>query len=204
MIDLWFPTCVYYSDDNGTHLLQFYKSLLDEIFLEVSADKHPFGESKLSTSFWHERHGHLYKDERFIPILEIIEFQARIFLFELGYGQLDKGDIKFLNFWANYIDKNDYHALHVHNSSGSSLISGIFYLDAPKEAQLQIASPYRDTYIPLKPRVEKGLNSLVAKYDCKPGRIIMFPSNVYHGYDSHGSDKIKISMPFNLTIDHAG
>jgi uncharacterized protein (TIGR02466 family) len=201
-IDNWFPTTVAYSDLNCIENIAEYQQIAEKIITEVEHDPHPFGESKLGTTFWHPIHGHLDKDDRFEKITNHIKKQSLEFLKVLGYGELPIEKLKFLNMWINFIGPNDYHALHIHNSIGQALISGVYYIDAPQSAQLSFGSPYRDTHIPVKPMFDTYENYSKVSYDCVPGRIVMFRSNTYHGYDAHGSDHLKLSMPFNIAIDN--
>lgn len=200
--DNWFPTTVFYSDANCMENIAEYQIIANSIMSELQFEKHPFGESKLSTSFWHSVHGHLYRDIRFKKITEEIITQSLDCFEILGYGKVKREQVKFLNQWLNFIGPNDYHALHVHNTIGRALLSGVYYIDAPKNSQINFASPYRDTYIPVKPYFDTYENFSKVTYDCVPGRIIMFKSSVYHGYDAHESDYIKISMPFNLALEY--
>jgi len=201
MIDTWFPTSIYYSDDNLVDELISYKDTCHDIMLKTYHDPHPFGESRLDTTFWHEEYGHLYKNTQFNSIKEMILSHAVCFAESLGYGLLDKKDFLFTNLWINFISENDYHALHTHNTIGRAALSGVFYIDAPEGSFLEIGSPYRDYYEPVKAPQANLLNLDLVKYDCKPGRLIMFKSSVFHGYNAHKKNYLKISIPFNLAIE---
>lgn len=200
-IDTWFPTVVSYSDLNCMEDISQFESITGEIFKEIEHDPHPFGESKLTTTFWHEKYGHLYKDDRFVTLCTAIKKQAILLGNALGYTSLTEEKLTFLNMWANLVGPHDYHAQHIHSSIGRAAFSGVYYVDAPAGAKLSFGSPYRDAYEPVKAWVDTPLNFSKVSYDCIPGRIIIFKSNVYHGYDSHGKEKNKISIPFNLTIE---
>ncbi len=200
MIDNWFPTTIWYTDNNLVDDLDELKSRCFQIIAEISQDKHPFSESSLKTSFWHLKYGHIHLLPEFENLTSVILNQAVSFLNILGFPGIIEQELKFTNMWINLIEKNDYHAQHIHNSIGNSLISGVFYVDAPNNATLDFTSPYVDSYSPVKPIIDNDLNYSVVKYSCLPGRIVMFRSNVYHGYDSHGQEKNKISIPFNLAV----
>lgn len=201
MIDNLFPTTIYYSDNNLTESLDSYKNNCLEILNEIEHEKHPFGEASLKTTFWSPTHGHLYNTDKFKDLANEIIHQATLFLNVTGFPGIHPNSIEFLNMWVNLIEKNDYHALHIHNTIGRAYLSGVFYVDAPAGATLNIASPYRDSYSPIKPLVDNDYNYLLMKYECIPGRLVMFKSSVYHGYDCHGQEKNKISIPFNLAIN---
>jgi hypothetical protein len=61
MIDNWFPTTVYYSDNNQIDLLDTYKTNCLEILNNIEGESHPFGEASLKTTFWHHREFSLIK-----------------------------------------------------------------------------------------------------------------------------------------------
>lgn len=201
MIDNLFPTTVYYTDNNCIDQLSFYKLNCLKILEEVKQEKHPFGESSLKTTFWHPTFGHLYKLTEFQNLKNEIINQAVGFLNFLGFPGIAPSNVEFVNMWANLIEKYDYHAQHIHSTIGRAYLSGVFYIDAPVGSTLEFGSPYRDSYSPVKPLVDNYSNYSLMKYDCIPGRLIMFKSNVYHGYNNHDSDEIKISVPFNLAIN---
>ena len=177
-IDTLFPTLVYYSDLNCMDKLFDYELNVFKIFKDIENYPHPFGESSLSTSFWHNEHGHLYNDSRFSELSSTIRKQAVLFSEALGYTSLKENQLVFTNMWANLIGPYDYHAQHIHSTTGNAAISGVFYVDAPSGPA----------------------NFSKVSYNCVPGRLVMFKSNVYHGYDSHRQEKNKISIPFNLSI----
>ncbi len=200
-IDSWFPTLVYYSDLNCMDKLDQYENISNDIFKQVKTDHHPFGESSLDTSFWHNEYGHLYNDPRFQDLCATIRKQAITFCEVLGYSPLTEKQLAFTNMWINLIGPYDYHAQHIHSTIGRAAISGVFYVDAPVGAKICFGSPYRDAYEPVKPWNNNPTNYSKISYDCVPGRLVMFKSNVYHGYDSHRQEKHKISIPFNLAIE---
>lgn len=201
MIDTWFPTTIYYSDNNLSETLYEYKDICLDIINEVRHWTHPFGEACLKTTFWHPTYGHIYKMDKFKNLVDEIVSQAILFLNITGFPGIHPKNIEFLNMWINLIEKHDYHAQHVHSTMGRSYLSGVYYVDAPVGATLNFGSPYRDSYSPVKPYVDNNYNHLLMKYECIPGRIVMFNSNVYHGYDNHGQEKNKISIPFNIAIN---
>jgi uncharacterized protein (TIGR02466 family) len=201
MIDNLFPTTVYYTDNNCIDQLASYKLNCLQILEEVKREKHPFGESSLKTTFWHPTYGHLYELTEFQNLKNEIINQAVGFLNFLGFPGISPINVEFINMWINLIEKHDYHAQHIHSTIGRSYLSGVFYINAPVGATLEFGSPYRDSYSPVKSPVDNYSNYSLIKYDCIPGRLIMFKSNVYHGYNNHDSDEIKISVPFNLAIN---
>lgn len=202
MIDNHFPTTVYYSDNTLTNELDYYKNVCETILESIEYEAHPFGESSLKTTFWHASHGHVDNQDEFQTLKSEILNQAVGFLNFLGFHGIHPDNIEFLNMWINRVGKHDYHAQHIHSTIGRSFLSGVFYVDAPPNAVLEFGSPYRDSYSPVKPPIDNYSNCTLMKYECIPGRLIMFKSNVYHGYNNHhNAEKDKISIPFNLAVN---
>ena len=200
MIEHFFPTTIYYSDKNLINNLDFIKQTCLEIIDKVDSPEHPFGESSLTTTYWDKVYGHLNELPEFNPLTSTIIEQSLLFLKDLGFPSITKNRIRILNMWVNLITKYDYHAQHTHNVTGECFLSGIYYVSCPKGAMLDFSSPYRHSYMPITCDVPNGTSYTKISYDCIPGRIIMFKSNVFHGYDSHRQDEDKISIPFNLQV----
>jgi len=102
--------------------------------------------------------------------------------------------------YSNLIKKYDYHGMHTHSSRGSALISGVFYVDAPENAFLKFENPYINFSIPEDAENQNIFNFDSFRYQCIPGRLILFKSYTKHGYDSHLNEKDKISIAFNYGI----
>ena len=78
------------------------------------------------------------------------------------------------------------------------MISGVFYVAAPETAFLKFKNLYSDLYTPEYPEHTNELNFYEYKYNCIPGRMILFRSHTLHGYVNHLSDIDKISIAFNF------
>ena len=194
-IDHWFPTNIYYKDGILDNRLDEYRKLAYEL---VDYDRrHPFWESKLKSSFHAGSAGMLQDDPRFYELSSEALYYSQDFARFLGYDDHTISNLYIENMWANVISGNDYHGLHSHLGS---IISGVFYVDAPDEAVLTIGSPQRKDFYPARPQDQNDYTCESAEYLCVPGRIILFRSGTDHGYDAHGSEKDKISIPFNINI----
>jgi hypothetical protein len=96
------------------------------------------------------------------------------------------------------IKKYDYHNFHTHADCGNALISGVFYVDAPTEANLKFKNLYSNCYTPEYPDIPNDLSCSESKYKCVPGRMIIFRSHTFHGYEAHLKETDKISVAFNF------
>ena len=78
--------------------------------------------------------------------------------------------------WLNYTEPNEHHHGHEHPNS---IISGVFYIDAPDK---NMGNLY----------FENG-----KEYEPIPNRLILFPADLKHGVKPNLSNQSRISMSFN-------
>jgi hypothetical protein len=117
---------------------------------------------------------------------------------QLGFSDKQLSNFDIQNIWANLIKKHDYHTFHTHADCGNALISGVFYTAAPENAVLSFKNLYSNLYTPQYPDNPNDLSFYEYKYNCIPGRMILFRSHTLHGYSAHLNDKDKISIAFNF------
>lgn len=198
-IESWFPTIISYTDGNLVEELPQYEKYCDEITKNIPQGR-PFIGSQLVSTFNQAMPQFNYdisNDPRFSKLMELAVEQGEKFAEFLGF----KYKLKVSHSWINRIGPHDYHEFHSHISSGDTLIVGCFYVTAPRGAKIKFKSPYADMYTPIGPTADTPFNSKIVSYDCVPGRIVMFKSNILHGYDSHNvSGATKFSIPFNLSV----
>ena len=143
----------------------------------------------------------------FKDLLRAINIELNNFAKEFGIQE----KICIANFWININSKGGHNKAHVHCSS---LFSGAFYIDTPKDSgSLEILNPNRlmvETYKVIlinQSMEEKQLKD--GKYnlypgnlnvDCKPNLLVIFPSWVEHLVNTNNSDSDRISISFNSKI----
>jgi uncharacterized protein (TIGR02466 family) len=132
---------------------------------------------------------------RFKELFDLILEKGTMFAEFLGY----KYDLQISHAWINKIQTHDYHEMHNHALGGDALISGVFYVSAPNSAFIRFKDAV-DSYSPVPPTAYTPYNNKHARYPCVPGRLLLFRSDVLHGYDSHNSDEIKFSIAFDLSV----
>jgi hypothetical protein len=113
------------------------------------------------------------------------------FMKALGYQVEGVG---ITNMWANRVSANDYHMPHAH---GGAIVTGVYYLDAPKEAQINFSTPSYD--LEIHPEEPTEYNELKISYDCKPGRLMLFKGSTKHWCHSHLQDEYKYTLAFNIS-----
>lgn len=106
------------------------------------------------------------------------------------------------NMWANINPKDGMNQPHIHPNS---LFSGVYYVKSnPQAGRLKIYDPRPGSQIVMPARLEgKPPKHLWrdANLDPFPGRIIMFPSWLWHSVEPNQSNDIRISVSFNF-IQH--
>jgi uncharacterized protein (TIGR02466 family) len=105
------------------------------------------------------------------------------------------------NMWANINPPGGYNNGHLHPNS---LFSGAYYVKAqPNAGRLQLMDP-RPGVQQCMPNRKKGKlpRELWREtyYDAIPGRLIMFPSWMWHKVEPNKSNDIRISVSFNFIM----
>jgi len=194
-MNLLFPTVILVKDNILLNQIDSYKESILNYFKDNKTQK-TFTGSKLENSYYKEND--IFKNNIFNNLINEIYLNFNLFCKTLGYSDKQIARYKIKNIWANLIKKYDYHSVHTHATNGNAIVSGVFYVDAPKNAKIKFKNPYADYSVFEKPEGDNILNFDYFYYDCVPGRLILFKSNVFHGYDSHLNEQNKISIAFNF------
>ena len=106
------------------------------------------------------------------------------------------------NMWANINPKDGMNQPHIHPNS---LFSGVYYVKSnPQAGRLKIYDPRPGAQIVMPVRLEgqppKHLWRDV-NIDSVSGRVIMFPSWLWHSVEPNQSNDLRISISFNF-IQH--
>jgi hypothetical protein len=196
-IDRWFPTIVSCSDDNLLDKLALYKQYCNEITSDIPVCR-PFAGSQLVSTFNQalpEYDRPVENDARFGQLFDLILEKGTMFAEFLGY----KYDLQISHAWINKIQAHDYHESHNHALGGDALLSGCFYVCAPTASYIRFKDSI-ESYCPVPPTANTPYNTKHATYQCLPGRLLLFRSNILHGYDAHNSDQVKYSIAFDLSV----
>ena len=106
------------------------------------------------------------------------------------------------NMWANINPPGGYNAPHIH---ANSHFSGVYYIKAPKDSGKLVCNDPRPGEQLIMPARVKGTppKELWREVHLDPleGRIIMFPSWLWHCVEPNKSNDIRISVSFNF-IQH--
>ena len=186
-----FPTIIYVKDLPNANELNSY---LEKHIIEWS--KQDKGVSKTNVNGWHSQTDMNHRKEYEPLIKELFQMQNEII-------QEEHLDIKSRlgNMWANINLPGGYNNMHLHPNS---LYSGAYYVQAsPNSGRLAVMAP-RPGAQQVMPNSQKGKLHrelwLETYYDPVPGRLIMFPSWLWHKVEPNKSNDIRISVSFNFIM----
>jgi len=115
----------------------------------------------------------------------------------------DNAEFYMLNSWATRHDPGDWCQPHYH---GSSLISGVYYLDVPKNSGdiiFQRMSSHVNlfhTSINLEYNKQNYVNEDLQVFKVKNGDVLLFPSHLMHKIRKNLSNEPRYSLAFNYFV----
>jgi len=132
----------------------------------------------------------LINDNFFNDLKKFIKSNIEFFIKQLGFFNFKT--IEILNMWHNISKPGDSLFPHIHKGS---LISGAFYV---KGSGNHITFHNKELFNDLFPSTEKEnkLHYDYCKFECKPGRLILFKSNTLHSTEKQKQEE-KIVISFN-------
>ena len=189
--EYFFPTIIYVKDLPNANELNPY---LEKHIVEWSnQDK---GVNKTNVNGWHSQTDMNNKSEYKPLIQELFTMQNEII-------QEEHLDIepKLGNMWANINSPGGYNQMHLHPNS---LFSGAYYVKAsPNSGRLGLMDPRPGVQQNMPTRKPGKLPRELWRethYDPVPGRIIMFPSWMWHKVEPNKSNDTRISVSFNFIM----
>ena len=189
IIEKFFPTIVYGKD------VQLDNNQLEHSIIKwANEDK---GIVKTNYKGWHSTTDMHTKPE-YKPLFdELFKMQDEIYKYE----HLDRKP-RLGNMWANINPPGGMNQSHIHPNA---LFSGVYYIkSSPKSGRLKIYDPRPGVQLnmPIKKSGDPGKDLWrEANIDPIPGRIIMFPSWLWHAVEPNESNDIRISVSFNFIQD---
>ena len=187
--EAFFPTLIYAED------VKLDNKLFEKEIIEWS--KKDEGVKKTNVGGWHSQ-TNMFEIPVFKPLVdELFKMQTLIFKEE----RLDRKPVMG-NMWANINYKGGYNQPHLHPNS---LFSGVYYVKAPDNCgRLTCNDPRPGVQCNMPTRIEgRPPPHLWREVHIEPkvGRIIMFPSWLWHAVEPNQSNDIRISVSFNF-IQH--
>jgi|694.fasta_scaffold37530_8 uncharacterized protein (TIGR02466 family) len=185
-IDTWFPKSIYVLENFNTNNIKLYEKEIKKL----KSNKKRTDYIQVDSSHHIES---LHKQEVFKNLFDDIKKHILIFLKNLGYNNNSLLKMDFNESWYNISKPGDYLIKHIHPNS---IISGAYYLKSNKDDFITFFD--NDSMI-LSPNNYNELSYEYCNYECIPGRLLLFKSNLNHSTNKQiGKEKIVISFNFNL------
>ena len=183
----YFPTIIYAKD------VQLDNRLFEREVVEWS--KKDKGIRRTNMIGWHST-TNMHQIPVFKPLVdELFKMQMEIYREELLTREPIIG-----NMWANINPPGGYNRPHIHPNSH---FSGVYYIKAPQNSgEIVFNDPRSAAHMVMPDRVKdiKPPSHLWREVRVNPleGRMLMFPSWLWHCVEPNGSNDIRISVSFNF------
>ena len=183
----YFPTIIYAKD------LQLDNRLFEREVIEWS--KKDKGIRRTNMIGWHST-TEMHQIPVFKPLVdELFKMQMEIYKEELLTCEPIIG-----NMWANINPPGGYNRPHIHPNSH---FSGVYYIKAPQNSgEIVFNDPRSAAHMVMPDRVKdiKPPSHLWREVRVNPleGRMLMFPSWLWHCVEPNESNDIRISVSFNF------
>ena len=191
--NLFFPTPVW------TLQLDNYQSINEQMykFIKITQSKDQQGISKSNIKGWHSKDFNMQENEpkNFIKfILPAIEQVIT----DMNWEK-QKQSININNMWAIINTGGSTNLRHQH---GNSTISGAYYVRAPNNSGDIVFYDPRPAPVYTYPKAVNPnlLNAQVNGISPKEGALVLFPSYLDHSVNENLSNKERIVISFNITI----
>ena len=183
----YFPTIIYAKD------VQLDNRLFEREVIEWS--KKDKGIRRTNMIGWHST-TEMHQIPVFKPLVdELFKMQMEIYKEELLTREPIIG-----NMWANINPPGGYNRPHIHPNSH---FSGVYYIKAPQNSgEIVFNDPRSAAHMVMPERVKdiKPPSHLWREVRVNPleGRMLMFPSWLWHCVEPNESNNIRISVSFNF------
>ncbi len=191
---LFFSTPVWISKINN------FESVNNEMYEYISSlkRKDPLGIIKSNFKGWHSKDFNL-QDKKLKKFIEAIKSNINNSLNDMSWD-LSSQTVKIKSMWAIINEKEAWNQKHHHSNSD---ISAAYYVDAHDNCgDIVFYDPRRARVykhpIPIKPN---NLNATVNSIKPEPGLLVLFPSYLEHSVNPNMSDKKRIVVSFNLSLE---
>lgn len=187
-----FPTFLFFKDyPNPT---EFNARLLDEGNLLREMD--PEGASISNRGGWQSKED-INTYPQFAPLVRFVEdtmAEVKEFL-----GVTDDAMFRVGSAWVNFNARGDYNTRHIHSNS---FFSAVYYVKVPEnsgEFHLFDPNPVRTCFhVPYKESTAQ--NTFIHGVKPVEGRLLVFPSYVFHEVTANMSDEERCSIALNIGI----
>lgn len=187
-----FPKCLYIQDNVCVNYLPSFKEKIYE--LKNKTIRSPL----LNVNTSHSKIQNLDKETPFDILSEEILKHVSSFMKQYGYVPGRENDAYIRNFWFNISNKDDFLFPHIHYGS---FLSGAFYVETQQDNVILFHDEAKNYYE--DPGIETKFSETIKPFICKPGRLILFTSNLTHSTPPQKSDGEKIVISFNVSLENS-
>ena len=197
----YFPTLIFQIELPQPEELN--KQLLSAIYAQQERDQKGIERSNITAlGGWHS-HNDLHKVPEFAEISRLVIEATRRIAEDQGYDK--RYGMKIGTMWSIINPPGSANRAHVHPGC---LWSGVYYIHAPEKAgSIEFIEP-RTAHLMNQPRFSPNAkrareNWTKVRFEPKPGRMIIFPSWLYHAVDTNESTETgraghRVIISFNL------
>ena len=177
-----------------------YESVNNEMFDYISAlqKKDPLGIIKSNFKGWHSKNFDLNNDppRKFI---ENIKNNINLAIDDMGWD-LTNQSVNIKSIWAIINEKDAWNQKHHHSNSD---LSAAYYVSAHENCGDIVFYDPRPAPVHNHPisRTSNKLNATVNSIKPEPGMLILFPSYLEHSVNPNLSDKKRIVISFNISLE---
>ena len=158
----------------------------------------PDGVSKSNFKGWHSNNFDM-KQEQPKNFIESIKKNINIALNDMGWD-LNKQSVKIKSVWAIINTKEAWNQKHHHSNSD---LSAAYYVSAHDNCGDIVFYDPRPAPVHNHPisKSSNNLNATVNSVKPEPGMLVLFPSYLEHSVNPNLSDKKRIVISFNLSLE---
>jgi len=183
-----FPTCVW-----KVQLTSAFQQRVNSQILEVVNQVNPDFAEILPGGSWQSGQD-LHNREPFVDLIACIHSTAQTIL---KFLRVADDTVEITGCWANINATGASHAIHSHPNN---FLSGIYYISThPGADSVNFHDPRPQTGIIRPPVTElTSQNTDQVVVTVRDGMLLMFPSYLAHSVAPNESDKLRISISFNM------
>jgi uncharacterized protein (TIGR02466 family) len=171
---------------------EIYEPLNDSILQALGQMGAPLYDLK-PTESWQSDHGLQERDE----FREFVDCVSEAAASALAYLKVGHENVRITGCWANLNASGAEHRLHNHPNN---YLSGVYYVRTqPGADSINFLDPRPQTAIIRPPVTElTAENTEQVVVTVKDGLLLLFPAWLPHAVDPNRSDRIRISIGFNI------
>ena len=158
----------------------------------------PDGVSKSNFKGWHSKDFYM-KDEQPKNFIEAIKNNINIAINDMGWD-LNKQSAKLKSLWAIINEKDAWNQKHHHSNSD---LSAAYYVSAHEKCGDIVFYDPRPAPVHNHPisKSANNLNATVKSIKPEPGMLVLFPSYLEHSVNPNLSNKKRIVISFNISLE---